>query len=259
MKQFIVDAFTSEVFSGNPAAICVMDRWPDESIMMKMAMENNLSETAFLVKEKDGLRLRWFTPGGEIDLCGHATLATAFVYMNFYEKDLDSVKFNTMSGPVYITRRGDLYDLNLPSFTLHEVPVTDEMSEALGTRPEEAYMGRDLLLVYKDEEIVRNMNPDQKKVQDLDGLLCHVTAPGKDYDCVSRSFAPKLSVAEDPVCGSGHCHIIPYWSRVLGKKEIFARQASKRGGTLHCLDLGDRIRLSGNAVLYSEAEVHVDL
>ena len=258
MKQYVVDAFTDKVFSGNPAAACVMDEWISDELMQSITTENNLSETAFAVKEGEGrYHLRWFTPGGEIDLCGHATLATAFVIMNYHEPDLKSVSFDTLSGVLIVQRNGDLYEMDFPAYTLKEVPVTEAMAEATGTRPLKAYMGRDLLCVYDSEETIRSMQPDQDKIKELDGLLLHVTAPGADYDCVSRSFAPKLAIAEDPVCGSGHCHIIPYWAGATGKGELVAYQASRRGGVLYCRAEGDRIRLSGKAAVYSEAELHV--
>ena len=255
MKQYIVDAFTDKVFSGNPAAVCVMDEWLPEDLMMGITRENNLSETAFAVRKPDGrYHLRWFTPGGEIDLCGHATLGTAFVIMNYYELEAESVSFDTMSGVLTVVRRGDLYEMDFPAYELKEIPVTDAMTEATGTRPVRAYMGRDMLCVYESEEIIRSMKPDQDRIMKLDGALLHVTAAGAEYDCVSRSFAPKLAIAEDPVCGSGHCHIIPYWAELTGKTELTAYQASRRGGELYCRIDGNRIRLSGKAVIYSESE-----
>ncbi len=258
MKQYIVDAFTDKVFSGNPAAVCVMDEGLPEDLMMGITRENNLSETAFAVRKPDGrYHLRWFTPGGEIDLCGHATLGTAFVVMNYYEPEAESVSFDTMSGVLTVVRRGDLYEMDFPAYELKEIPVTDAMTEATGTRPVRAYMGRDMLCVYESEETIRSMKPDQDRIMKLDGALLHVTAAGAEYDCVSRSFAPKLAIAEDPVCGSGHCHIIPYWAEVTGKTELTAYQASRRGGELYCRIDGDRIRLSGKAVIYSESELFV--
>ena len=210
MKQYTVDAFTSRVFSGNPAAVCVMEGYPPDEVLLDIARENNLSETAFAVREGGGYRLRWFTPGGEIDLCGHATLATAFVLLNFYEPESERVVFSTMSDELTVTRRGGLYEMDFPAYELRRVPVTEEMAAAFGASPSEAYMGRDLLCVFDDERTVREMAPDVDKLRDLPGLLQHATARGAGTDCVSRSFAPKLSVQEDPVCGSGHCHIVPY-------------------------------------------------
>ena len=257
MKQYTVDAFTSRVFSGNPAAVCVMEGYPPDEVLLDIARENNLSETAFAVRESGGYRLRWFTPGGEIDLCGHATLATAFVLLNFYEPESERVVFSTMSGELTVTRRGGLYEMDFPAYELRRVPVTEEMVAAFGASPSEAYMGRDLLCVFDDERTVREMAPDVDRLRDLPGLLQHATARGAGTDCVSRSFAPKLSVQEDPVCGSGHCHIVPYWAARLGRTDITAYQASRRGGTLYCRDCGRRIAIAGEAVLFAESELHI--
>lgn len=258
MKQYVVDAFTDRVFGGNPAAVCILDGPMDETLMQNITIENNLSETAFAYKNGDKYNLRWFTPGGEIDLCGHATLGTAYVVFNFVEPDIKEVTFSTMSGDLTVVRKDDLYELVFPAYDLKEVEVTDAMEAAIGRRPLAAFMGRDLLTVFDDEEFIRNVEVDQAKVAELDGLLLHITAPGKDDDCVSRSFAPKLAVAEDPVCGSGHCHIVPYWVKELGKDEVVAYQASKRGGTLYCKQEGDIIKMAGKAALYSTAEINID-
>ena len=256
MRQYIVDAFTDKAFSGNPAAVCVMDSWPTEEYMMKLAMENNLSETAFIVKEAEGYHLRWFTPATEVELCGHATLASSFVILNYYDTDADSVVFNTLSGPLTVTRRGDLYEMDFPTYDLKEIPVTDDMEKAFGVRPVKAVLGLDLICVFDDEEQVRGMAPDQAALMKVEGRLQNATARGSEADCVSRSFAPKLAVAEDPVCGSAHCQIADYWSKVLGKNEIHAYQASKRGGHLYCRLLGSgRISISGNAALVAVSEI----
>jgi PhzF family phenazine biosynthesis protein len=225
--------------------------------MMNITRENNFSETAFTVKEGEKWRLRWFTPGGEIDLCGHATLATAFVLLNFYEKEDEEIVFTTLSGDLAVTRRGGLFEMEFPAYDLKPVEVTDAMEEALGSRPVSAYMARDLLCVMDNEQTVRNLAPDLEKIKQIDGLLLHVTARGQDADCVSRSFAPKLSVSEDPVCGSGHCHIIPYWADRLDKDELVAYQASQRGGTLYCRRIGDKVFMAGAAALYSVDELFV--
>lgn len=258
MKQYVVDAFTDKVFAGNPAAICVLDKWISDELMQKITIENNLSETAFTVKEGEHYHLRWFTPGGEIDLCGHATLATAYTLFRFYEKDADALSFETMSGTLTVRKNGELLEMDFPAYELHPVEITEKMVDAIGVTPLEAYMGRDLLCVVSSEDEVRNANPDQAKIAELDGLLVHLTAKGTNFDCVSRSFAPKCGVAEDPVCGSGHCHIVPYWAKVLEKDSLVAYQASRRGGVLHCRIDGDRVVLAGSAALYSEAEIFVD-
>ena len=259
MKQYIVDAFTEKVFAGNPAAVCIMDEWLPEDVMLDITRENNLSETAFAVKEGDHYHLRWFTPGGEIDLCGHATLATSYVIFRFIEPELEEVHFETLSGRLIVTKKGEIYELDFPAYRLNKVEVTQEMLDAVGVDIVEAYLDRDLLCVLKSEEDVRNFAPDFDKIKNLkDGLLLNITAPGSECDCVSRSFAPKLDVNEDPVCGSAHCHIIPYWATRLGKEEIVACQASRRGGTLYCRSKGDRVVLGGKAALFSIAEIFLD-
>lgn len=260
MRQYIVDAFTNKPFSGNPAAVCVMDKWPSKESMMKLAMENNLSETAFIVKEEAGYHLRWFTPGTEVELCGHATLASSFVILNFYEKDSNEVRFNTLSGELIIKKKDNRYEMNFPTYELEEIPVTDDMEKAYGVRPVKAVLGLDLVCIFETEEQVRNMNPDQNLLTTVPGRIQNATAKGKDTDCVSRSFCPKLSIAEDPVCGSAHCQIADYWSNELGKNEIDAYQASKRGGYLHCELLNDgRIAISGEATLVAISDIKISL
>ena len=277
MKQYIVDAFTDKVFSGNPAAICILDEWLSDEIMLSIAKENNLSETAFAIKQvtKDSVnaihyKLRWFTPGGEIELCGHATLACAFVIMNFYEKNLKTVIFDTLSGKLTVNRKnGDLYELDFPAYDLKQVEITDEMIELIGKKPTEAYLGRDLMCVFDDEEFILSANLNSEKIKKLDGLLLHITALHSNYslnskiknttdkiDCISRSFTPKLNVYEDPVCGSGHCHIAPYWIKKLQKENLTAYQASKRSGTLYCsLANNGRMKMSGKAALFAISEI----
>ncbi len=260
MKQYIVDAFTDKPFSGNPAAVCVMDRWPSEVSMMKLAMENNLSETAFIVKEEKGYHLRWFTPGTEVELCGHATLASAYVILNYYEPESSEVRFRTLSGELIVRRNGNLYEMDFPTYELQEIPVTDAMEKAFGARPVKAILGLDLVCVFDSENIVRNMNPDQELLRTIEGRIQNATAKGTETDCVSRSFCPKLSIPEDPVCGSAHCQIAAYWSEELDKKDIFAYQASRRGGYLYCtLQPQNRITISGEATLVAISEIVVSL
>lgn len=257
MKQYVVDAFADKVFGGNPAAICILDAWPSDELMLKIAAENNLSETAFAVKKGEKYHLRWFTPSGEIDLCGHATLACAYVVLNYVETAWDTVTFETLSGDLIVKRRETLYEMDFPAYDLNPVTVTEQMVQAIGAEPKEAYMGRDLMCVFEDEAIVRKLTPDLEKVKMLDGLLLHATSQGKDTDCVSRTFAPKCNVPEDAVCGSGHCHIVPFWAKRLLKNDIVAYQASERGGTLYCRMEGGRVKLSGKAALYSIAELYI--
>lgn len=258
MKYYVVDAFAEKVFEGNPAGVCIMNEWISDEIMQKIAIENNLSETAFAVKEENIYRLRWFTPGGEINLCGHATLATAYVILNFVENQVESVQFDTMSGVLTVNKIEDLYELDFPVVSSEKVPVTEQMIEALGVMPLEAYLNRDLVLVLESEEVVKNANPDFSKLEKLpEGLGVCITAKGNDCDFVSRGFFPKLKVNEDPVTGSLHCSLIPFWSERLEKREIVAKQLSNRGGTLYCKIEGTRVRMAGKAALYSIADLHI--
>ncbi len=210
MKQYVVDAFTNQIFKGNPAAVCILDEWINEEVMLNIAIENNLSETAFAVKNSNQYEIRWFTPGGEVDLCGHATLATAFVILNFYE-NTDEIYFKTIDNiQLSVKRRDTLYEMEFPAYDLKSVNITDEIINALGVKPNEIFKARDLLCVLDSPQSVIDFKPNLDKIEKLEGLLLHITAKGKEYDCVSRSFGPKLNIPEDPVCGSGHCHIVPY-------------------------------------------------
>lgn len=259
MKYYVVDAFAEKLFEGNPAGVCIMKAWLPDETMQQIAAENNLSETAFAVKEGDHYRLRWFTPADEIELCGHATLATAYVLANFYETNVASFKFQTMSGELVVLKKGEYYELDFPSRLPEPWTLTSQMVEALGIQPVETYLGRDLMFVLEKEEDVLNAAPDFSKLKQLpDGLGVSITARSETYDFASRSFFPKLNVNEDPVCGSAHCNFIPYWAARLGKDELVARQLSKRGGTLYCKNDGDRVKISGSAVLYAVAELQID-
>ncbi|WP_062050334.1 PhzF family phenazine biosynthesis protein [Bacillus sp. JCM 19034] len=258
MKYFVVDAFAEKVFEGNPAGVCIMNDWISDELMQKIAIENNLSETAFAVKEEDSYRLRWFTPGGEINLCGHATLASAFIILNYYEKQLDTVTFHTISGELTVSKHDELYELDFPSIPSEEISITNQMISALGIVPKEAYVNRDLVFILESEEEVRNVSPDFAQLETLpEGLGVCVTAKGNEFDFVSRAFFPKLKVNEDPVTGSLHCSLIPLWANRLGKKEMVARQLSSRGGTLYCKLEDTRVKMAGGAVLYSIAELNI--
>ncbi|WP_330664683.1 PhzF family phenazine biosynthesis protein [Lacrimispora sp. 210928-DFI.3.58] len=256
MKQYVVDAFTDKVFAGNPAAVCIMDKWLPDDTMQKIAIENNLSETAFAVKENGKYHLRWFTPGGEVELCGHATLATSYVLMRFTEPECKQVQFDTLSGVLTVKRDNDLLVMDFPSFSLMSIDITDILIRAIGIRPSKAYIGADIVCVLDSEEQVKKVIPDLDIIRGLDGLCLHVTSKGTSYDCVTRTFAPKCNVSEDPVCGRGHCHVIPLWAKELGKNELTAYQASSRGGVLYCRYEGERTVLSGKAALFSEAQIY---
>ena len=258
MKQYIVDAFTDKPFAGNPAAVCVMDSWPSEASMMKLAMENNLSETAFIVKEPEGYHLRWFTPVSEVELCGHATLASSFVILNFVEPESPSVSFNTMSGVLTVKRKGDLYEMDFPTYELKEISVTDDMEKAFGVRPVKAVLGLDLVCIFDDEEQVRKMTPDQNLLTKIEGRIQNATAAASEADCVSRSFCPKLSIAEDPVCGSMYSALTPLWTDLLSKESIAADNLSRRGGRVYSEIKDGVVKISGRGALYLEGNILID-
>ena len=258
MKQYIVDAFTKRFFHGNPAAVCVMEAWLPDELMQQIAIENNLSETAFVVREGVRYHIRWFTPGAEVDLCGHATLATSFVLTRFVDPQAEELVFTSLGGELRVRKAGELLELDFPARMPRPVPFTTQMRQLVHGLPAQAYVDRDLILVLEDEQSVRDYVPDYAAISALEGELgLFVTAPSRTYDFVSRTFFPKLKINEDPVCGSAHCDLIPYWAKRLGKTKMTAYQASPRGGVLYCEDRGDRVRIGGHAVLYSEAEVRV--
>jgi len=256
IRIYQVDAFSSQVFSGNPAAICPLEEWLPDDQMQAIAGENNLSETAFFVRNGDGYGLRWFTPAVEIDLCGHATLASAFIILNDLTPSENSVRFQTKSGTLLVNREGDLYSLDFPSRPPAECDVPSQLVEALGASPEAVLAARDYMVVYASEDQVRKLEPNMQLVSQLDKFAVIVTAPGRDVDFVSRFFAPAKGVPEDPVTGSAHCTLIPYWSKRLGKKKLHAYQVSRRGGELWCEDRGDRVTMSGKAARFLEGTIY---
>jgi PhzF family phenazine biosynthesis protein len=254
-----IDAFASGLFRGNPAAICPLDKWLPDETMQAIAQENNLAETAYYVPAGPArYGLRWFTPGAEVDLCGHATVATAAVIMSIRgESAGDSVLFDSKSGELGVTRDGELYALNFPSRPPQETNVDAGLVEALGAAPKLVLAARDYLCVFNTEADVRALNPNMEKLAKIDRFGFIATAPGSDCDFVSRFFAPAKGVPEDPVTGSSHTTLIPYWSEKLGKKRLFARQISRRGGELWCEDLGDRVKIAGRAVKYLEGFIEL--
>jgi PhzF family phenazine biosynthesis protein len=251
-----VDAFSPKVFSGNPAAVCLLDSWLDDNRLQSIAAENNLSETAFIVpKSKGRYDLRWFTPTLEVDLCGHATLASAFVIFSFMDGTLSSVDFNTASGLLSVSKAGELLSMDFPTRKPEPTETSPLLSQALGAEPLEVLKSRDLLAVFKDESVIRDMTPDFDKLKQVRAFAVIVTARGEASDFVSRFFAPNAGVSEDPVTGSAHCTLIPYWSDRLKKNQLHAYQLSKRGGELFCENLGERVRIAGHAVLYAKGEI----
>ena len=256
MKYYVVNAFTGPGYKGNPAGICVVDEWPASGVMQNIAAENNLSETAFVVRREEYYDIRWFTPEKEVDLCGHATLGTAYVITHFVEPDVESIEFHSNSGKLFVTRMGESYRMDFPVRVPEPVLPPEHLSEILGVEPAETFLSRDLFVVLESEEQVRGLRPDLKAMKTLhmgEGVI--VTAQGKDYDFVSRCFYPEFGIDEDPVTGSAHCNLIPYWAKRLGKTEMTAAQLSQRGGLLWCKLCGDRVWVGGNARLYLTGEI----
>ncbi len=251
-----VDAFTERPFAGNPAAVCLLDSWPDEATLQAVAAENNLSETAFVAREGDVWRLRWFTPLVEVPLCGHATLAAAHVLLG--RSGEGRIVFATRSGALTVTRDGARYVLDLPANPARACDPSRELAEALGRAPEELLEnGRAYLAVYGAARDVLSLVPDQRAVLALPRPYVIVTAPGDDCDFVSRFFAPGVGVPEDPVTGSAHCTLVPFWAERLGRTRLHARQVSRRGGTLWCEERGARVALAGHAVTVIEGTLHL--
>jgi PhzF family phenazine biosynthesis protein len=269
MKYFVIDAFTDEIFGGNPAGVCVMDSWPDAKMMQKIAGENNLAETAFLVKSDSGAAydLRWFTPWFEMDLCGHATLASAFAVLNFFEKDSSEVVFNTQSGVLTVSKTyGGLLEMDFPSRMPVKIDNNIIACESFNAPVLESFQSRDMVLLFEKEEQVRDIEVDaehlhevhlKELVSESSGFI--VTAPSshEGYDFVSRYFDPDDAIFEDPVTGSAHSTLIPFWAKRIGKSELVAKQLSERGGTLYCKDCGDRVKIAGSAKLYLQGEIHI--
>jgi len=257
LPLYQVDAFTGRVFTGNPAAVVLLEEPLPGETMQKIAIENNLSETAFVIPRGEAYPLRWFTPALEIDLCGHATLATAFVLFNERLAGTDEVRFDTKSGRLSVRQDGDLLKMDFPSRPPEPVEVSDLLVEALGTRPREAHLARDILALFDTPDEVAALAPKFHRFAELGAFAVMATARGSDVDFVSRFFAPRAGVNEDPVTGSAHCTLVPFWAARLGKRVLHARQISRRGGELFCEDRGDRVTLGGRAVEYLRGEITI--
>ena len=255
---FEVHSFTKNIFHGNPAGICPLDRWIDDDSMQRIASENNLSETAFFVPKEDHYELRWFTPTVEVDLCGHATLATAYVLFDHLGQEGDTIVFHTRSGELTVWKDNDFLIMDFPSLPPESTDIPEHMIAGLRCEIENISKARDYLIVLVSEEEVRKLQPDFSELDKIDCEGIIVTAPGDEVDFVSRFFAPRMGIAEDPVTGSAHSTLTPYWAERLGKKRLTARQVSERGGDLWCKLMGDRVQIAGHAVLYVKGFLNWD-
>ncbi|WP_342647663.1 PhzF family phenazine biosynthesis protein [Mucilaginibacter sp. CSA2-8R] len=253
------DAFTNQLFGGNPAAVCPLAEWLPDETMQKIAIENNLAETAFFVKTTSGYHLRWFTPEYEIDLCGHATLATAHIIFTELGYTEEAIHFETQkAGTLKVTKNGNLYTLDFPSRPPYPAEMPEGLLEGLENKmPVHVLRSRDYFLVYENEQDIIDMQPNHFLLSKVDAVGIIITAPGKDVDFVSRFFAPAAGVPEDPVTGSAHCNLIPYWAEKLGKTHLHAYQLSARKGELWCEHKGDRVLMSGEAVTYLKGEIYI--
>ena len=253
-----IDAFTDRLFGGNPAAVCPLDTWLEDELLQSIAAENNLSETAFfVVNGNGGYDLRWFTPGAEVDLCGHATLATASLLMDTLTPDANEIRFETRSGTLTVVREDDLLVMDFPVRIADEIDIPDGFTDAIGVPPVTFLRAIKNMAVFETEGQVRAVTPDFDYIADLQGMGLIITAPGDASDCASRYFAPQLGIDEDPVTGSAHCTIVPYWAARLGKNEIHARQVSARGGDLFCQLVGNRVRLGGRTAKFLSGRINL--
>ncbi len=258
IKIYQVDAFADKLFGGNPAAVCPLDAWLPDDLLLNIAMENNLAETAYYVKEIEGYRIRWFTPTVEVDLCGHATLATAAVLFNHEGYQGTQLTLNSRSGPLKVTKDGDFLTLNFPADTFSEVVSSPELTDPFNIKPVKAFKGKtDYMLIFENENQVRKLTPDFRKLGTVSARGVIATAKGDQVDFVSRFFGPQSGIDEDPVTGSAHTTLIPYWSKVLGKTEMNAIQCSARGGKLKCKMKGDRVEIGGQAKLFLTGTIFV--
>jgi PhzF family phenazine biosynthesis protein len=258
LKIYQVDAFAEHVFEGNPAAVIPLGNWLPDEIMQKIAMENNLSETAFFVPVENGFHIRWFTPLAEVDLCGHATLASAHVLFNHLNYTENEIRFDSRSGILKVKKEQDLIILNFPASKLTTIEIPENLKNAFNHKPVKSLKGRDdIMLIFENEEQITQLKPDFQQILESKTRGIIVTAKSENYDFVSRFFAPAVGVNEDPVTGSAHTMLIPYWSKELGKNELIAKQVSARGGALHCKNLGERVEIGGKAVTYLVGEINL--
>lgn len=257
LQLYQVDAFTNKVFGGNPAAVCRLESWLDDKTLQKIANENNLSETAFFVEYENKFYIRWFTPTSEVDLCGHATLAAAYVLFNILDYKSEIIEFASKSGVLMVERENDLIKLNFPARNPKQIIAQEILLNSLAIKPTEVYFDKTMVCVFESEEQVRSLKPQIKDFLKLQTHGVIITAPGDTVDFVSRFFAPDVGIDEDPVTGYAHTLLIPLWSKKLNKKNLSALQVSKRGGELFCEHLNDRVIISGKAILYLQGEIYI--
>jgi PhzF family phenazine biosynthesis protein len=258
LSLYQIDAFANKVFEGNPAAVIPLEDWLPAKTMQLIASENNLSETAFFCPSDNNYEIRWFTPNGEIELCGHATLASAYVLFNILNYKTEQIEFNSLSGRLTVKKVNDLFRLDFPSQNPIKCKTPRLLTEGLGRESNNCYKNEDYLVVFETEDEIANINPDFNKLKMLDSRGVIITAPGLNYDFVSRAFFPKYGVLEDPVTGSAHTKLIPYWAEKFGKSKLIAKQVSKRGGELFCENHKNRVYISGHAKLYMKGEIEIN-
>ena len=261
LPYHIVDAFTDTIFHGGQAGVVFLDKWPEDSMLLAIAAEFNVADTAFLISREDGYDLRWFMPNGEINLNGHATLGAAYVIFRLLKNDAEQIVFHTKSGVLTARRRGEMIELNFPEVQVYPYPLRQDMIDALGgSVPQECYMGENLLFVYSNENEVKSVRPDFEKMKLLpEGQGCFITAKGVSTDIVGRTFWPKMGVDEDPVCGNMHCNLTPFWTKRLHKNVLTSQQLSKRGAKLEVESVGNRVKIRGKAVLAMTGSIHIEL
>ena len=259
LKIYQIDAFTDKAFAGNPAAVVPLKEWLDDAVMQSIAAENNLAETAFFLSDidSDGFHLRWFTPKVEVKLCGHATLATSFVLFNELGYDKDEIVFNTLSGKLMVTKNAELLTLNFPTQKPVPCDLPPSLEKAIGEKPLECLKNNDYVLVFENEDIIKNISPNHNLISKLDARGVIITAPGEEYDFVARFFAAASGIDEDPVTGSAYTKLTPYWAEKLGKTSFKVRQVSQRGGNLTLELKDDRVFISGHAVKYLEGMIEI--
>jgi PhzF family phenazine biosynthesis protein len=258
LKMYQVDAFAGKLFEGNPAAVVPLKNWLPDHTMQKIAMENNLSETAFFIPLENGFHIRWFTPVSEVDLCGHATLASAHVIFNYLEKTKIEISYQSKSGILKVKKEKDLIVLNFPTSPLKEIDIPENLKSAFNSAPVKCVKGRDdIMLIFDNEQQILNLKPDFNKILESNARGIIVTARSEQYDFISRFFAPAEGINEDPVTGSAHTMLIPYWAEQLGKTKLIAKQVSSRGGILHCSNVGERVEIGGVAITYMIGEIFI--